>query len=128
MNGSITSGIEVWEGEGGAAPAIPMTGTVDQVECAERINWQVSDRFDHATASFLPIADQQDHAERADTIAIIAILEDRCAEVTIREQPGEQVRQMIIHDLRLFAPDAVRYQAINREQCSTATIRWSIQL
>jgi len=111
--------IEAWEGEGGAAPGpacgvISMSGTANQVEWAVRIKRQVNDEFNRVAASFRSIADRQNADNRADTEAIIAILEDKRAEVMRREQAGyfihdwqeigDQVRQMIFHD--------PRYQAI----------------
>jgi len=120
MNSSMNSDIETWEGEGGAAPApLPgttasMSGTPAQVEWAERIKRQVNAEFDSVAASFRAVAGKQAGGKRADTEAIIAILEDKRTEVLSREQAGyfihdwqeirDQVRQMIFHD--------ARYQAI----------------
>jgi chaperonin GroES len=112
--------IEAWEGEGGAAPAplgvsaASMNGTASQVEWAERIKGQVNAEFDRVAASFRSIAGKQDDYKRVKTEAVIAILEDKRAEVMSRKQAGyfihdwqeisDQVRQMIFHD--------ARYQAI----------------
>jgi hypothetical protein len=120
MNSSLENDIEAWEGEGGAAPAplgvraISLSGTVNQVEWAERIKRQVNDEFDRVARSFRSVADKQSDAARADTEAIIAILEDKRTEVMRGELAGyfihdwqeidDQVRQMIFHD--------ARYQAI----------------
>ena len=119
MNGSINSDVEAWEGEGGApgslgVRAITMSGTASQVEWAERIRRQVDAEFDRVAASFRSIAGKQGDDKRADTEVVIAILEDKRAEVMRREQAGyfihdwqeitDQVRQMIFHD--------ARYQAI----------------
>jgi hypothetical protein len=116
MNGSMSTEIAAWEGERGAAPgplgvsAISMSGTANQVEWGERIKRQVTVEFDRVAASFRSIADRQDGDNRADTEAIIVILEDKRAEVMSREQAGyfihdwqeigDQVRQMIFHDPR----------------------------
>jgi hypothetical protein len=120
MNGSTSSDIEAWEGEGGAAPrsiavsAVWMNGTIAQVEWAERIKRQVNAEFDRVAASFQSIAGKQRGDKRADTEAIIAILEDKRSEVMSKDQAGyfihdwqelgEQVRRMIFQD--------PRYQAI----------------
>ncbi len=111
------------DGDGVALPppgdgAIPMTGTANQVEWAERIKRQVSDEFDRVARTFRSVAGRQGDAARADTDAIIAILEEKRAEVMSREQAGyfihdwqeigDQVRQMISHD--------ARYQAIRRSR------------
>ena len=120
MTRSLTRDIETWESEGGAVPDSPgasatsMSGTAAQVEWAERIKRQVSAEFDRVAASFRSVAGKQGDDKRADTEAIIAILEEKRAEVMSREQAGyfihdwqeisDQVRQMIFHD--------ARYQAI----------------
>jgi|SRR5579871_2668032 len=120
MNRSTIEDIEAWEDEGGAAhaapivPAASMNGTPSQVEWAERIQRQVNDEFDRVATAFRLIAGRQNDHRRADTETIIAILEDKRAEVLSKEQAGyfihdwqeidDQVRQMIFHD--------ARYQAI----------------
>jgi hypothetical protein len=122
MNGALNKDIEAWEGEGGAAPALPavhvaaMSGSASQVEWAQRIKCRVNAEFDRVAASFRSIAERQGLDKRGDTEAIIAILEEKRAEVMRREQAGYfihdwqeingQVREMIFHD--------ARYQAIKR--------------
>lgn len=112
-------GIDAWEGEGGAAPEplrfpeAAMSGTTSQVEWAERIKCQVSAEFDRVAASFRSIAAKQDDGKRADTEAVIAILEAKRAEVMSRSDAGyfirdwqeidDQVRQMIFNDPRYQA-------------------------
>ena len=108
--------VDAWENEGGAAsgqpvPAAPsMTGTVSQVEWAQRIRRDVDADFSRVAASFQVIANSQNHERRASTEAIIAILEDKRAEVLASRQAGyfirdwqeitDQVRQLIFHDHR----------------------------
>ena len=97
-----------------------MSGTTAQVEWAERIKLQVNADFDRVAASFRSIAGKQGKDKRADTEAVIAILEDKRAEVMSRKQAGyfihdwqeisDQVRQMIFHDSR--------YQAIKSERAA----------
>jgi hypothetical protein len=112
--------IAAWENEGGAVlarpgiPVVRLTGTAAQVEWAERIKRQVNEEFDRVARSFRKVAAKQSDAARADTEAIIAILEEKRAEVMRREEAGyfihdwqeisDQVRQMIFQD--------ARYQAI----------------
>jgi hypothetical protein len=126
MKGSLNRDIEAWEDEGGAAPAplgvsaASLSGTPSQVEWAERIKRLVNAEFDRVAASFRSIAGKQGDEKRADTEAIIAILEDKRAEVMSREDAGyfihdwqeigDQVRQMIIHD--------ARYQAIKSNRAA----------
>ena len=123
-NGSGAVDIDAWEGEGGAtrAPlsvsAASMSGTATQVERAERIKRQVNAEFDRVAASFRSVAGKQGDDKRADTEAIIAVLEDKRAEVMSRKDAGyfihdwqdigDQVRQLIFHDSR--------YQAIKRNR------------
>ena len=126
MKRSMARDIEAWESEGGALPErigiseAPMSGTLAQVEWAERIKFQVNADFDRVAASFRSIAGKQGNDKRADTEAVIAILEDKRAEVMSRTQAGyfihdwqeisDQVRQMIFHD--------ARYQAIKSKRGS----------
>ena len=96
-----------------------MTGTASQLEWARRIRRQVNAEFDRVAEVFRSVARKQSESKRAETEAVIAILEDKRAEVMSRQQAGyfihdwqeigDQVRQMIFRD--------ARYQAIksNRE-------------
>ena len=119
--------IEAWENDGGrAAPAsisagaASMSGTRNQVEWAERIKRQVNAEFDRVAASFRSIAGKQSGEKLADTEAILAILEEKRAEVMNREQAGyfihdwqeitDQVRRMISRD--------ARYQEIKRSRAA----------
>ena len=98
----------------GRAFALPLTGTPAQVEWAERIRRQVNGDFDRVAAAFRLVADRQSGRKRADTEAILIILEDKRTEVMAREEAGYfiqewqetggRVRQLIFRD--------ARYQAI----------------
>jgi hypothetical protein len=87
-----------------------MTGTPSQIEWAERIKPQVSAEFDRVAAAFQTVAGNQSEPGRARTQAILAILEEKRAEVMAREQAGyfihdwqeltDQVRKMIAQDSR----------------------------
>ena len=119
MKGSPDWEIETWESEGGAAaallvpPAASMSGTASQVEWAERIKRRANADFDRVAASFRSVAAKQGGDERANTESVIAILEDKRAEVMSRHEAGyfihdwqeitDQVRQMIFHDPRYQA-------------------------
>jgi len=118
-NGSSAVDIDAWEGEGGSTRApLPVSaalmGSASQVEWAERIKRQVNAEFDRVAASFRSVAGKQADNKRADTEAVIAVLEDKRAEVMSRNDAGyfihdwqeisDQVRQLIFHD--------PRYQAI----------------
>jgi hypothetical protein len=122
--------IEAWEDEGGAtaipASKAPLTGTVNQVEWAERIKREVQAEFDRVVAAFRAIADKQDGENRASTESVIARLEDKRAEVMKndwtgyfihdgqeigereRSLPGDQVRHLILRDPRYVAIKPMR--------------------
>jgi hypothetical protein len=96
-----------------------MTATASQLEWARRIKRQVNDEFDRVAALLRSVARKQSDSKRAETEAVIRILEDKRAGVMSKQQAGyfihgwqeigDQVRQMIFRD--------ARYQAIksNRE-------------
>lgn len=96
----------------------PLTGTVSQVEWAQRIRHAVNADFTRVAASFRAVADRQTKHRRAATEAILAILEDKRAEVMSNgragyfihdwQEIGDRVRQLIFHD--------PRYQAIRNNR------------
>lgn len=129
--------IEAWEGEGGGlrqtaeervAPRFvfarpvaaekQMIGTANQVEWAERIKRQVSAEFERVAKALESAASKQAEQKRTETRSVIAILEDKRAEVMAQDQAGyfihewqelrDQVRQMITQDSRYQAIRANR--------------------
>ena len=96
-----------------------MTGTASQIEWAEQIRPRVDAEFQRVAGAFRVAASHQGEREQLDTMAVIAILEEKRAEVMANDRAGyfirdwqeltDQVRQMIAADSR--------YQAIraNRE-------------
>jgi len=113
----MSAELEDWEGEGGAtlAPplvthAISLIGTPSQVEWGERIRQAVAVEFDRVAASFRSIAEKQHQGKREETEEILAILEEKRAEVMKRDQAGyfihgwqdisDQVRKLIGRDPR----------------------------
>jgi hypothetical protein len=119
MHPSLKRDIATWEAEGGAAldrsgiSAVRLTGTAAQVEWAERIKRRVNDQFDRLAVSFRLVADREINDKRAETEAIIAILEDKRAEVMSRQEAGyfiqdwqeigDRVGKMIVRDPRYRA-------------------------
>jgi hypothetical protein len=108
--------ISVWEGEGGSLNETPenaMTGTVNQIEWAKQIKTQVNAEFDRVKTALEAAAARQSGQDRMDTQAMIAILQDKRAEVMAHEEAGyfihdwqelrDQVRQMIMKDDRYKA-------------------------
>jgi len=99
-------------------PEHRLTGSVDQVEWAERIKSQVYIEFDRVASAFQAVAARQNDVKRAETEVIIAILEEKRSEVMSCERAGyfihdwqeigDQVRQMIFRD--------PRYQAIQQNR------------
>ena len=107
--------MEVWEDEGGAVlPAErPLVGTVNQVAWAEQIRANVSAEFDRVAKALESREPGQTEQHQSETRAVIAILEDKRAEVMAQDQAGyfihdwqelrDQVRRMIIEDPRYLA-------------------------
>lgn len=128
----MTNGLDAPKGEAGATPPAAnsgggMSGTPAQVEWAERIKREVNAEFDRVAAAFRSYARRQEDARRAETEAVLVILEEKRAEVMGKQlatyfihdwqEIGGQVRQMIFRD--------ARYQVIksNRDERR----RWSAE-
>jgi hypothetical protein len=87
-----------------------MTGTASQIEWAEQIKPRVRAEFDRVAKAFQGIVGRQNEQDRIDTEAILAILEEKRAEVMAHDRAGyfirdwqelrDQVRQMIARDPR----------------------------
>ena len=118
--------ISVWEGEGGSLNETSekaLTGTVNQIEWAKQIRANVNAEFDRVITALEAAATMQSGHDRLDTQAMIAILEEKRAEVMEHQEAGyfihdwqelrDQVRQMIMKD--------DRYKAIKSRKQDTAT-------
>ena len=104
-----------------------MTGTAAQVEWAGRIKDQVNNEFDRVSRLFRSIADGQNDDKRTDTEAIIAILEDKRADVMGRGEAGYFIHdwQEIGDQVKLLIRQDPRYQAVkagNRRRNQTQRI------
>ena len=108
--------LSVWEGEGGAVSKRPwnaLTGTVNQIEWAERIRLQVDAEFDRVARALRTAASKQIRQDRMDTQAMICILEEKRSEALANPKAGyfihdwqelrDQVRKMIMKDDRYKA-------------------------
>jgi hypothetical protein len=117
--------ISAWEDEGGSLNETSekgLTGTVNQIEWAKQIKTQVNAEFDRVKTALEGAAARQSGQDRMDTQAVIAILEDKRAEVMAHQQAGyfihdwqqlrDQVRQMIMKDDRYKAIKAGKVQLI----------------
>jgi hypothetical protein len=117
---SLSDGaISSWEDEGGASAQLGMqAGSSSQVEWAERIKRQVIADFDRVAGALRSVAGKQGEDRRDDIEAVIAILEEKRADVLSIRQAGffiqdwweinDQVRQMIGQDPRYQAIQAKR--------------------
>jgi hypothetical protein len=95
-----------------------MTGTASQIEWAEQIKPCVDAEFTRVRSAFDVVAKSQREEKRIETSAIIAILEEKRAEVMSNEHAGyffrdwrelsDQVRRMIGQDERYLAIKAKR--------------------
>lgn len=75
---------------------------------------RVSAEFDRAAAAFRQVAGNQAEQDRSDTLAIIAILEDKRADVMARTEAGYFIRDWreLHGQVRRMIADDPRYQAI----------------
>ena len=90
-----------------------MQGTPSQIEWAEQIKPRVQAEFDRVLRAFKATASNQAEPDRMDTWAVIAILEQKRAEVMAEDHAGyfirnwqelkDKVRQMISQDSRYKA-------------------------
>jgi hypothetical protein len=90
-----------------------MTGTVNQIAWAVQIKTQVDAEFDRVRHVLELAARKQSAKDHFETDTLIAILEDKRAEVMAREEAGyfihdwqefrNQVSQMIVEDSRYKA-------------------------
>ncbi|HEU0122584.1 MAG TPA: hypothetical protein VFQ91_18775 [Bryobacteraceae bacterium] len=95
-----------------------MTGTESQIEWAERIKLTIQAEFDRVAHALRQVAERQRGQDRIDTLAILAILEEKRSETLANEHAGyfvkawqelsDQVRQLLARDSR--------YQAIQTER------------
>ena len=108
--------ISVWEGEGGSLSnplSHRMTGSVDQIEWAERIRAQVNGEFDRVLNALQVAALKQSDQDRLDTYAMMLILEEKRGETLSNERAGyfihdwqelrDQVRKLLMKDARYKA-------------------------
>jgi hypothetical protein len=116
--------LESWEDEGGAERSIPvaanheLTGTINQVDWAEQIRTQVNAEFDRVAKALELAARKRAEQDRADIRLMIAILEDKRAEVMANDRAGYfihdwqelrgQVRELIAEDPRYHTIKASR--------------------
>ena len=130
---------KVWESEGGAGssprcnsiskstfnPGLPfvrhkMSGTPSQLEWAEQIRPRVNTEFDRVAKALTAATSHRGEQDRADTQAVIAILEEKRAEVMAKEQAGYFIRewQELRDQVRKMIGQDSRYQAIKARKAA----------
>ncbi len=87
-----------------------MSGTPSQLEWAEQIRPRVNTEFDRVAKVLTAATSRRGEQDRVDTQAVIAILEEKRAEVMAKQEAGyfirewqelrDQVRNMISQDSR----------------------------
>lgn len=107
-----------------------LTGTVNQIEWAERIRVQVNAEFDRVARVLAEAASKQSDPNRANTHSMIAILEEKRLDVMANTRAGyfihdwqelrDQVRQMIMKDHRYKAIKAGESNAATAIRCEPA--------
>ena len=108
--------IAVWEEEGGrlnSPEGDTLTGTINQIQWARQIRTQVDAEFDRVANALQTTALNQPERDRSKTHAMMAILEEKRAEVMANPKAGyfihdwqelrDQVRRMIMEDDRYKA-------------------------
>ena len=95
-----------------------LIGTVNQVAWAEQIKVSVSTEFDRVANALESASRSQPEQDRSETHAVIAILEEKRAEVMAKSDAGyfihewqelrDQVRQVITQDFRYKAIKAAK--------------------
>ena len=115
-----------WKANRRIGPAIVKTatlnGTANQIEWAEQIKERVGYEFDRVANAMRSVAAKQEKLDRADTLDLVAILEEKRLEVMANNRAGyfihdwqelsDQVRQMVVADPR--CADIMMRQAARR--------------
>lgn len=95
-----------------------MTGTPSQIELATQIRSKIAEDFDRVAAALRKASEARSDDFRAETAAVIAILEDKRAEVLGEERAGEFIRdwqELSGRVAQMIAADP-RYQAIKAQR------------
>ena len=101
-----------------------MTGTASQIEWAELIKPRVNAEFDRVVRALRLAASKQKEPDRPDTGAVIAILEEKRAEVMANDQAGYFIRdwQEMKDQVRRMIRQDARYQSIKANQAARRPI------
>jgi len=101
-----------------------MTGTASQIEWAELIKPRVNAEFDRVARALRLAASKQNEQDRPDTGAVIAILEEKRAEVMAKDQAGYFIRdwQELKDQVRRMIRQDSRYESIKANQAARRQI------
>ena len=91
-----------------------MTGTPSQIEWAEQIKRRVDAEFDRVAHALEGVARRQSDQDRMDTVAIIAIVQEKRAEVMAKDEAGYFIRdwQELCDQVRQILGQDPAYRAI----------------
>jgi hypothetical protein len=97
-----------------AAAQKTLLGTQNQIEWAERIRVHVSAEFDRVSSAVASVAQRQTGQDSLDSIAVVAILEEKRAEVLSRQEAGYFIQhwQELNDQVRVLIAGDARYQVI----------------
>ena len=97
-----------------------LTGTPNQIEWAEQIKPQVNAEFDRVSNAFRHLAGRQTAAKQLDTLAVIAILEEKRIEVMANSEAGYFILhwQELSDQVRLMIARDPRYQEIKAKRAT----------
>lgn len=117
--------IAAWEDEGGSSARgalTVMTGTHNQIAWAEQIRIKVDAEFERVRVALESVAIRQSGQRRADTLVMIAILDDKRATVMANSRAGYfihdwqevrgQVRDSILGDPRY---QTIKFRPVSSE-------------
>ena len=90
-----------------------MTGTASQIEWADQIRPRVNAEFDRVAKAFHGVAVGQGARDSEDTLAIIAILEEKRAETMAREEAGYFIRDWRVNRAIRHAADTRMKSALS---------------
>jgi hypothetical protein len=100
-----------------------VTGTPSQIEWAEQIKPRVDAEFDRVAKALAARAGVQREPARKDTVAIIAILEEKRAEVMANDRAGYFIRdwQELKDQVRQLINADARYKALKTNKLTNST-------
>ncbi len=98
-----------------------MTGTPSQIEWAEQIKPLVNAEFDRVAAAFGKVAETQTDEARAETNAILTILEEKRLKVMANPSAGYFIQRWreLGDQVRVMLGQDARFQAIRKRRGKT---------